>query len=71
MKTKLEQLREAALAGTQEPESEKDEMINRHARQNRDVCNELTDAQRSHLTHIALASIYGSNVPAFPVARGG
>ncbi|OYW31359.1 MAG: hypothetical protein B7Z47_01310 [Chthoniobacter sp. 12-60-6] len=74
MKTKLEflqLLREAALVGTQEPESEKDEMINSHARANREFCNELTDEQRSQLTHIALASVYGSNVPSFPVARGG
>ena len=74
MKTKLEflqLLREAALVGGQEPESEKDEAINRYARENRDICNELTDDQRSQLTHIALASIYGSNVPSFPVARCG
>ena len=71
MMTKLEQLREAALTGTQEPESDKDELINSYARQNRDVCNKLTDEQRSQLTHIALASIYGSNVPSFPVASGG
>lgn len=69
MKTKLELLREAALAGTQETETEEETRGVQIARANRSACNTLSDPQREQLMHIAMASIYGSNVPSFVTAR--
>lgn len=69
MKTKLELLREAALAGTQETEAEEETRGVQIARENRALCNSLTDPQRGQLTDIAMAFIYGSNVPSFVPTR--
>lgn len=60
MKSRLEQLKEAALSGkyNHEPMSDRDKEITRWCRENRSICNNLTNEERAELTQIALAAIY-------------
>ena len=64
MNDELQKLRAAAAAEAKEPAPEETQGV-KIARENRTACNTLSDTQRESLMHIAMATIYDSNVPSY------